>query len=345
MPTKINRAGEQQNYVPAGHGDASGEYGDKEIQNTLGEKSVVCFGKGYSKEDLEQIEKDTETYVNDFPELKDEIKLMGDRNNLEKYVNALREGQTPSEENITKEMARIKEFSWTLPPENELRERAIRNLKSPLKLTRLNNAYAYWDQSNHAMVYMGKMKKLTDEQKDYEYNNNFKSSDKRNATFCHEMGHATYSALKNYVKHNIDKLDKEYSKLTDLEERNKIGPKIRQLEILRDDFESRLSFYKNQNLNENYSKEFNEVYKQKTGLDYGMSSYNRDKYEAEKEVTQELKDKGIKKYNISKYGATNKDEFIAECFSAHYTGMNNELATNVVNLFKQYSKDVREVLK
>lgn len=28
MPTKINRAGQQQNYVPAGNGDASGEYGD-----------------------------------------------------------------------------------------------------------------------------------------------------------------------------------------------------------------------------------------------------------------------------------------------------------------------------
>ena len=28
MPTKINKAGNQQNYVPAGHGDASGEYGD-----------------------------------------------------------------------------------------------------------------------------------------------------------------------------------------------------------------------------------------------------------------------------------------------------------------------------
>ena len=28
MPTKPNRAGQQQNYVPAGNGDASGEYGD-----------------------------------------------------------------------------------------------------------------------------------------------------------------------------------------------------------------------------------------------------------------------------------------------------------------------------
>lgn len=33
MPTKVNRAGQQQNYVPAGNGDASGEYTDHEGSN------------------------------------------------------------------------------------------------------------------------------------------------------------------------------------------------------------------------------------------------------------------------------------------------------------------------
>ena len=33
MPTKLNRAGEQQNYVPAGNGDASGEYGNEKGGN------------------------------------------------------------------------------------------------------------------------------------------------------------------------------------------------------------------------------------------------------------------------------------------------------------------------
>ena len=33
MPTKLNRAGEQQNYVPAGNGDASGEYGNHKGSN------------------------------------------------------------------------------------------------------------------------------------------------------------------------------------------------------------------------------------------------------------------------------------------------------------------------
>lgn len=39
MPTKRNRAGEQQNYVEAGHGDASGEYGD----NATGSNKHIQF--------------------------------------------------------------------------------------------------------------------------------------------------------------------------------------------------------------------------------------------------------------------------------------------------------------
>ena len=39
MPTKRNHAGNQQNYVPAGHGDASGEYGD----NATGSNKHIQF--------------------------------------------------------------------------------------------------------------------------------------------------------------------------------------------------------------------------------------------------------------------------------------------------------------
>ena len=35
MPTKPNKAGQQQNYVPAGNGDASGEYGDNESGSNI----------------------------------------------------------------------------------------------------------------------------------------------------------------------------------------------------------------------------------------------------------------------------------------------------------------------
>lgn len=39
MPTKENRAGQQQNYVPKGHGDASGEYGDNATGSNVHFKS------------------------------------------------------------------------------------------------------------------------------------------------------------------------------------------------------------------------------------------------------------------------------------------------------------------
>lgn len=41
MPTKRNRAGQQQNYVEAGHGDASGEYGD----NATGSNKHIQFAE------------------------------------------------------------------------------------------------------------------------------------------------------------------------------------------------------------------------------------------------------------------------------------------------------------
>ena len=41
MPTKPNRSGQQQNYVPAGNGDASGEYGN----HTGSNKHFQTFGK------------------------------------------------------------------------------------------------------------------------------------------------------------------------------------------------------------------------------------------------------------------------------------------------------------
>ena len=49
MPTKLNKAGEQQEYVPAGNGDASGEYGNESGSNrhfqSFGKKQLSNFRK------------------------------------------------------------------------------------------------------------------------------------------------------------------------------------------------------------------------------------------------------------------------------------------------------------
>lgn len=49
-----------------------------------------------------------------------------------------------------------------------------------------------------------------------------------------------------------------------------------------------------------------------------------------------------RRYAISQYGHTNGQEFVAECFSSHYSGMNNPLATKVVELYKKHYSDLIE---
>lgn len=43
MPTKLNKAGQQQNYVPKGNGDASGEYGDSATGSNVHYKKAVKY--------------------------------------------------------------------------------------------------------------------------------------------------------------------------------------------------------------------------------------------------------------------------------------------------------------
>ena len=326
---------------------------DKNIQKTLGDNSVVCFGKGYSKEDLNQIETDTQTYINDFPELKDTIKGMGDRNNLEKYINAIRSNSTPTEEEINTRIEQIRQRCWIVPAEEELRKKAIESLKSPMKLKQINSAYAYWSPSEHFMVYMGKMKKVTEEEKDAQYRDNFKSSNKKNSTFCHEMGHAVDTAMEEFFKKKYDELQNQIPRYDDRNElsnkeimaiRNEIAGKTIKLEQIRNNFKNKLAEFRSQNINKDYEQKFNDAFKKEfntTPDDVKLDYFARTQYKAQ--IENKLSNEGIKKYNISKYGATNKDEFVAECFSAHYTGMNNPLATQVVELFKNYANELRSV--
>ena len=138
---------------------------DKEIQKIIGDGCTVCFGKGYNKEDLKQVVEDTKTYVKDFPELKNEIKLMGDRNNLEKLINARKKETLPTEEEIQAKIEKMKKMYWFSgysgeALEKKYREEAIKRLQQPIKIEQLRNAYAYWSPSDKAMIYMGKIKGL-----------------------------------------------------------------------------------------------------------------------------------------------------------------------------------------
>jgi hypothetical protein len=319
---------------------------DKEIQKVLGENSVVCFGKGYSKDDLKQIVEDTKTYVKDFPELKEHIRMMGDRNNLEKYVNALRSQTEPTEEEIQEKIAQIKKYTTYYglngeELEKKYREEAIKNLTRPIEFRKFNNAYAYWSNNDRAMIYMGKMKRTTDEERQGNYETNWHSSNKSNGTYCHEMGHAVDYAIEKKFQDIDNKLKNNYNPN---DEKNNADNYAKHIQISREyqDFRNKIRDLYLQNKNKDYNDKFNEIYYEKTGSNYGGTSYNREKYEAEQYAKNKLKEEGIRKYNVSEYGNTNMKEFVAESFSAYYTGMNNPLANQVVEAYQNMSKRLKE---
>ena len=375
MPTKLNHAGNQQNYVPAGHGDASGEYGDndtgsnihiqfkkfekpkekhvyikkggkwyltpntdenierlknqnikyytkqemedeknkktnktletsqtqedKKIEKVFGNDCTVCFGKGYDQATLSQIENDAKTLVNEWEDLKTHVKMMGDKNSLEKLVKAKLQSKPITEEEIEKEINRIKGFFF-MSSRTNLRDVAINNINSQrnFKLANVRNAYAYWQYGTRAMVYLPIMKKTTQEQKEKEYVENFKSSNKSNGTFFHEMGHAIHDMVTSMNKD----LTKKVSEATDnYENFSNITAPLKRASM---EFESKI-------------------------IELAKKNYNKDE----------------KRYNISSYGATNTKEFIAECFSAHYTGMNNQLADETVEEVRKYYDKLKEIRK
>ena len=89
--------------------------------------------------------------------------------------------------------------------------------------------------------------------------------------------------------------------------------------------------------------DWEQKYKELSGKDYNTNSYNYEKVQMENKVKEELENEGVRKYNLSEYGTTNTKEFVAECFGAYYTGMNNPLANEVVEEYKKISKELRDL--
>jgi len=83
MPTKLNKAGEQQEYVPAGNGDASGEYGDQigsnKHFNNFKKKSL----KGFSSSNKIVKDFESETIKNKKAKLKNKGEQQYDNINLD----------------------------------------------------------------------------------------------------------------------------------------------------------------------------------------------------------------------------------------------------------------------
>ena len=296
---------------------------DKRIQSLMGSQCVVCFGKGYSKEDTEEIYQATQNLVNEYPELKNYVARIGDRNNLEKYLNAIASQQEFTEEQIQEAIEKVKKrYYFGLPSEEKLRDEAIKSLQNRVSFTRMNSAYAYWTNSSRTMLFMGKMKKKLEEQNEYEFRTNFKSSNKKISTYYHEMGHAIDYMIEDMFNKKIASTS-DYNQKMDLQRKWQ-------------DFIQKKREYIRQNYNpENDTmKQFEKKY----GYPY---SWSRENVELLNDLERELNEKGIKKYRVSKYATTNDREFIAECYSAYFTNMDNELANSTVALYREMYKFLR----
>ena len=319
---------------------------DVEINKLFGEGCAVAFGKGYSDEYMEQVVNASKQVATDFPNMNGFIKALGDRNSLEKLTQArARERLTP--ENIDKvaneiiqEQKEIFNRDVTLEDAREKAKQQI--LNGGLSLTRSGaRTLAYWSPSQKALVMLPKTAKdNADANQVHYYESNWHSSSKPMATYYHEFGHA----IDSMVSSLYNSKSKEISKSGDYN-------KSLQLARIRHEFTNDIRELADQNINSQYNEEYVKRYNKIAGTNYESKrdldrelnrSYNRVAYETTSQVKESLRKDGIRKYNVSEYGATNGQEFCAECFSAYYTGMNNELANKFVERVKKFYNDIKD---
>ena len=318
---------------------------DVEINKVFGENCAVAFGKGYSDEYMGEIVKASQQVANDFPNMNGFIKAIGDRNSLEKLTQA-RARESLTEENINKKANEYIQRQKDLFNRDVSMEVAIEKAKQDilnggLSLTRSGSrTLAYWSPSQRALVMLPKTAKdNADANQVSYYERNWHSSNKPMATYFHEFGHAIDSMVSDYARQKLDEIKKSgnYQKQKDFS-------------MLQWEFHNDTKDMMDQNFNSQYNDEFvkryNKIagtnYQDKWELDKALNrAYSRVAYDTTNEVKESLKRDGIKKYSVSEYGATNGQEFCAECFSAYYTGMNNELANRFVERVKKFYNDIR----
>lgn len=307
---------------------------DKKIQGIF-KNSTVCFGKGYSKDDVEEIYTASQNLVNDFPELSDYVREIGDRNNLEKYINAVNSQKTFSEEEISARMNKIKSmYVFGAPTGERLRKEAIESLQGSIKIDKVQRAYAYWQGSHKRMIFMGKMKDAKESLLN-DYNSNFHPTPDVIGVYYHEMGHGVDSMIEN-LYNSKTKSQVDWMKTSELYSINR-------------EYKNKMNNLFEKNYNKEYKKAFEDEFRKKHGIspdDMNAYKFFREKgmhlSDEESNVRKELADKGIKEYNLSRYGITNNAEFIAESFSAHYCKANNQLAEEVFSTVMDYYNKLKE---
>lgn len=310
MPKKPNSHGNDQEYVPAGNGDASGEYADEKGSNY----HFSNFSSSNNKigEDVEYIKSENSgdgINKSDVTLVEQNISKMFGKQAIVAFGGVFNSAELKQIENATKQLNKdfqnLKYFIEGVGDAKELNNLlGQKRFKEDEKYT-----LAYYSPSKRAIVFTNTMKHRTQEAVQQEYDSNFKASNTKAGTYCHEMGHAVWSLFG---------FECSYSDKSNANE-------------IYNDLQNTIKSLYNKNLKD-ISKQKIEFYEK-----YGHRYNNKSVFDREY-LRDLMPDK--KMYNVSEYGAKDIEEFVAECFSAHYTGMNNELANQCVNAYKTAFKAI-----
>ena len=362
MPTKPNRAGQQQNYVPPGNGDASGEYADeasgsnihftnfkkpeepKVVETPKVEQPKVTLetenttGKKLTKK--EKVTKENEVaFKKAFPNT---------RVNFSGYTEDAQKNLIDSANHILKDFPNLREhlieFGNPLAMTKEDKEKAIRKALDEITDEKVNQYREKFKRWNH----------LSDEQMqkyDFEWCKQQLINQAQNtyvpkraaigracAITCHQAWGSPEKSKIYFRDKFIGKDSKSFA--DDCFEKNwwssddeNVVPH-HELGHALDNYLFNTFFTRGyrQEIKNLYEEELENIERKKR--QFGGRALNY-------EIKEELKKKGEKLYNLSEYGMTDMDEFIAESVAAHYGKQNNPLAEKVFNIMQRAEKEIQ----
>ena len=309
---------------------------DGEINKIFGDNCLVNFGKGYDNEYLTQIRDYSAKIVNDFPELNGFVRGIGDRNSLMKYSQAIAL-QNLDENKVQEEALKIQERARSYGRDISLEEatkQAKTKLSQGFNLSRGGRSWlAYWSPSQKCLVMLPKSNEDISNIES-RYISNWHSSNKLMGTYCHEFGHGIVSLCESMYNEKRARFGTIFN-----------DTRTRELNEAWQEFNNAIGDKLRENQNVDFENEVIKRYNNSFGTNYdSIRTIERNGGEfAIYRIKQEVKRDGIRPYKLSQYGNTNRDELIAESFSAYYTDMNNEFANSIVDIVKNYYNKLRSL--
>jgi hypothetical protein len=325
MPTKLGKGGAgQQNYVPKGNGDPSGEYGD----NATGSNIHITF-KGFKKP--EPTSTSTEPKIELTPPQKITPKI------------------SPTETSIPtiKEGTGVIKKGDTLFGYKGLDEESKNSLENAYDTISKDFPEAIKTVKEYGVatdILSQRNKNLTIDQ--VEQSEGFQNFIEQANNKAKRYGGSGLTSAERGI------LLIRYYKWATKKPRFGVGVMGITVRLL---YEKTSNVYFKDDFNvNNYKKDTEENFKAKwwasdkpVGIVYhelGHVVFNdirendvKTKFEVEKLYRDAiLKYRGDSEITLSRYGLSSVDEFVAESFSAHYTGMNNPVAEKVYDLVKNY---------